>query len=69
MGNKVGKATENVRNRMSFRQRRLNDDSATEYSEQVLKPFFTLSLTLRQKISYSVCLWLAFTKEASCGKN
>ena len=29
----VGKATEGVRTRMSFRQRRLNDDNATEYTD------------------------------------
>jgi hypothetical protein len=40
MGNKVGKATEGVRNRMSFRQRRPNDDNATEYSEQYIQTKF-----------------------------
>ncbi len=40
MGNKVGKATEGVRNRMSFRQRRLNDDNMTEYSDLYVRTKF-----------------------------
>ena len=40
MGNKVGKATETVRNRMSFRQRRPNDDNATEYNDAYIQTKF-----------------------------
>ena len=40
LGSKVGKATEGVRNRMSFRQRRLNDDNATEYSDAYIQNTF-----------------------------
>lgn len=36
MGNKVNKATENVRSRMSIRRRRLNDDNATEYTDEYI---------------------------------
>ena len=51
LGSKVGKATEGVRNRMSFRQRRLNDDNATEYSDAYIQNKFQNipSLTLDEK--------------------
>ncbi len=48
---KVGKATEGVRNRMSFRQRRMNDDSATEYTDAYIQNKFQKipSLTFDEK--------------------